>query len=36
MEIFNSLNHANFNPPTANNQIFRFSTELVLSLAVQV
>jgi Carboxypeptidase regulatory-like domain/TonB dependent receptor/TonB-dependent Receptor Plug Domain len=22
MEIFNSLNHANFNPPTSNNQIF--------------
>jgi hypothetical protein len=22
VEIFNSLNHANFNPPTANNQIF--------------
>jgi len=22
MEIFNSLNHSNFNPPTANNVIF--------------
>jgi hypothetical protein len=22
VEIFNSLNHANYNPPTANNQVF--------------
>jgi hypothetical protein len=25
MEIFNSLNHANFNPPTANNTVFDVS-----------
>jgi hypothetical protein len=29
VEIFNALNHANFNPPTSNNQIFDGSGALV-------
>ena len=36
MEIFNSLNHANYNPPTSNNMIFDGTGTLQVGVAGQI